>query len=68
MTIEAKDRLVDTIDDAAHRLGISRALAYQQIRAGELRAVKIGKKTLITRADQQAWLDSLPQLNTAAGA
>lgn len=68
MTIETKDRLVDTVTDAAHRLGISRTGIYAQIKAGKLRAVKAGGKTLITRADQEAWVASLSELNTAAGA
>ncbi len=67
MTIETKDRLVDTVPAAAYRLSISHTKIYDEIKAGRLRAVKMGGRTLIARADQQAWLDSLPQLNTAAG-
>lgn len=67
MTIETEDRLADTVPGTAYRLSISHTQIYAEIKAGRLRAVKMGGKTLITRADQQAWLDSLPQLNTAAG-
>ncbi|KQZ65566.1 hypothetical protein ASD67_00145 [Sphingopyxis sp. Root1497] len=68
MTIEATDRLVDTVTDTAHRLGLSRTGVYAQIKAGKLRAVKAGGKTLITRDDQAAWVASLSELKTAVGA
>jgi excisionase family DNA binding protein len=41
-----------------------RETAYQQIRAGRLRAVKLGRKTLILRADAEVWAASLPELRT----
>ena len=60
--------LVDRVPEAAKRLGLSKTGLYAQIRAGKLRAVKAGGKTLITRADQEAWIASLSELKTAAGA
>ena len=44
---------------------VCRETAYQQIRAGRLRAVKLGRKTLILRADAEIWAASLPELRTA---
>ena len=35
---------------------VGRSFAYEQIKAGRLRIVKIGAKTLILRADAEAWL------------
>lgn len=60
------DRLADSVERAAVRLGIGRSSVYTEIRAGRLRAVKMRGKTLITRADQQAWLDSLTAMAPAA--
>ena len=35
-----------------------------RIRARRLRAVKLGRKTLILRADAEVWAASLPELRT----
>jgi hypothetical protein len=43
---------------------VCRETAYQQIRGGRLRAVKLGRKTLILRADAEVWAASLPELRT----
>lgn len=67
MATENGEPLVDTVTAAAHRLGISRATLYREIKAGKLRAVKAARRTLITRADQEAWVASLTELKTAAG-
>jgi excisionase family DNA binding protein len=48
---------------AAYRL--CRETVYREIRARRLRAVKLGRKTLILRADAEAWAASLPELRTA---
>jgi excisionase family DNA binding protein len=48
------------------RNGIGRSFCYEQIKAGRLVAVKVGSKTYIKHEDEQAWLQSLPRLNTAA--
>ena len=68
MSAEKTEPLVDRVPEAAKRLGLSKTGLYAQIKAGKLRAVKVGGKTLITRADQEAWVASLSELNTAAGA
>ena len=67
MATEIGEPLVDTVTAAAQRVGISRATLYREIKAGKLRAVKAARRTLITRADQEAWVASLTELNTAAG-
>ena len=41
---------------------VCRETAYQQIRTGRLRALKVGRKTLILRADADSWAASLPEL------
>ena len=53
----------------ADRHGFSRSFVYALIGRGELRAVKVGKATRITRDDEEAWLQSLPRIGDAeAGA
>jgi excisionase family DNA binding protein len=53
-----------TLKDFCDAYRVCREKAYQQIRAGRLRAVKLGRKTLILRADADAWAASLPELRT----
>jgi len=40
--------------------GIGRSKAYQELNEGRLKAKKIGRKTLITNADE--WLAALPPI------
>lgn len=42
------------------RFGVSRSTAYREINAGRLKARKRGSRTIITAADAQEWLASLP--------
>jgi excisionase family DNA binding protein len=51
-----------TLKDFCDAYRVCRETAYQQIRTGRLRAVKVGRKTLILRADADAWAASLPEL------
>ncbi len=53
-----------TLRDFCDAYRVCRETAYQQIRAGRLRAVKLGRKTLILRADADAWAASLPEFRT----
>jgi excisionase family DNA binding protein len=50
------------INESNDRLGISRTTAYEEIKAGRLKAVKCGARTLIPMSSALAWLDSLPPL------
>ena len=45
------------------RYGIGRTHAYQEIAAGRLRAVKVGRRTLITHDAAEAWLAGLPEMS-----
>jgi excisionase family DNA binding protein len=58
--------MMDTIPQACARLKVSRSALYAQMRLGQLRAVKVGRRTLITRAEQQRWLSELPSAYPAA--
>ena len=47
---ESPGRLTWTVDEAAVALGISRALAYDAVRRGEIPAIKIGRRILVPRS------------------
>ena len=51
-----------TINEFCDRYGICRETAYQQIRTGKLRAVKLGRRTVLLAADVDAWAAGLPEL------
>jgi excisionase family DNA binding protein len=52
--------LADSVDTAAYRLGCGRAQLYKEIKAGRLKVRKLGRRTLVPRAEQEAWLAALP--------
>jgi excisionase family DNA binding protein len=54
-----------TIKELCEAYRLCREKAYQEIRAGRLRAVKLGRKTLILRTDAEVWAASLPELRAA---
>jgi excisionase family DNA binding protein len=41
---------------------VGRTLAYELINRGQLKAVKVGGKTLIPKTEARAWLASLPAI------
>jgi excisionase family DNA binding protein len=49
-TPAAEERLTYTLNEAARRLGISRALAYEAAHRGELPVCRIGRRVLVPRA------------------
>jgi excisionase family DNA binding protein len=46
--------------DAAAALGVSRAQVYELLAQGELHGRKMGRRTLISRAELVRYIDSLP--------
>jgi excisionase family DNA binding protein len=44
------------VTEAALITGLSRDLLYDQMRAGKLAFIKVGRRRVITRADLQAFL------------
>ena len=50
-----------TIPDAVKVSGMSRTSIYEALRRGDLTARKAGRRTLISFADLQAYLTSLPE-------
>lgn len=52
--------LAYSVAEACETARIGRTSLYEAIRAGELRAVKHSKRTLILAEDLRRWLESLP--------
>jgi hypothetical protein len=46
------------------RYGICRDTFYSEVKRGRLRALKLGKKTIVLRPDADAWAASLPALES----
>lgn len=55
-------RLVYSVSEACAIAGIRRTSLYKAIRAGQLCAIKIGRRTLIAAADLHRWLDDMPTI------
>lgn len=49
-----------TIAAFCRSFGIGRSLAYSEIAAGRLRVRKAGRRTLVLKADAEAWASNLP--------
>jgi excisionase family DNA binding protein len=58
----AGNRLAYPIDEFADAVGIGRSKLYAEIRAGKLKAKKLGSRTLITATEAHAYIDSLPDM------
>ena len=52
-------KLAYSITEAMAVIGIGRTMLYEQIKAGNIRIVKVGRRTLITAAAISEWLESL---------
>ena len=55
------ERLSHSPNDAAKILGIGRSTIFNLLARGELTALKLGTRTLITTAELERYLASLPQ-------
>ncbi|HDS1674846.1 helix-turn-helix domain-containing protein [Stenotrophomonas maltophilia] len=58
ISTNALDPLLHRIPDACRRLSVSRTTLYELIKAGEIRSVKIGTRSLIPEVDLQRVLSS----------
>ena len=50
-------RPVYSVDEFSQDFAVSRSTAYAEIRAGRLRAFKIGERTMVAGEDAMAWRD-----------
>lgn len=51
------ERITLTVEEAGERLGISRSLAYELVRRGELPAVRLGRRIVVPRQAIERVLD-----------
>lgn len=51
-----------TVAEAIQRFGIARTKLYESIRAGEIEAFKLGRRTLIRAESVRAYIDRLPRV------
>jgi excisionase family DNA binding protein len=61
-----EERLTYTLNEAAQRLGISRALAYEAAHRGELPVCRIGRRVLVPRAALLRLLEDGPSDSRSA--
>ena len=61
-----EERLTYTLNEAARRLGISRALAYEAAHRGELPVCRIGRRMLVPRAALLRLLEDGPSGSRSA--
>ena len=59
-------RLAYSVTESCVAAGIGRTHLYELIARGELRAVKVGRRTLILAADLDEWLQGLPSITSMA--
>lgn len=65
-SLSEESQLADSVAEAARNLGISRAQLYIEHREGRIEFRYLGRRTLVARAAQQAWLEALPTKRDAA--
>ena len=60
------EKIAYSINETARRASVGRDAIYAAINRGELRAAKLGKRSLVLDADLRAYLASLPALGPKA--
>ncbi len=60
-------RLVMSVTEAAGVLGISRGLAYELARTGQLPSLRLGRRLVVPRAALLSWLESATAPGARAG-
>lgn len=60
MTIP-KEKALYSIPEIIEMAGIGRTRLYQELNSGKLKAVKIGKRTCVTKPDLETWLSKLEE-------
>jgi excisionase family DNA binding protein len=62
MDVSSKEAFA--VREFCDRYGICRDTFYSEVKRGRLRALKVGKKTLVLKSDAESWAKSLPELGT----
>jgi excisionase family DNA binding protein len=55
------ERIAFSVDEAAESAGVGQTKLREEIRQGRLVARKVGKRTIITAPDLEAWAAQLPK-------
>lgn len=63
--MKASDFIDRSPRGVAKRNGISHGTVYAEIKAGRLKAKKLGRRTIITHEAEQEWLDNMPDFSVA---
>ena len=61
-----QERLTMTVEEAATLLGVSRALAYDLVRRGELPCLRLGRRVVVPRKALEDFIASCA-VDTASG-
>lgn len=59
LTVQADNRLLLTVDEAAERLGIGRSLMYELIGSGQVASIRVGRLRRITPESLSAYVAEL---------
>lgn len=54
-----QDRLTLSVEEAAELLGISRALAYELVRRGQLPRLRLGRRVVIPRKALEEFIEAV---------
>ena len=61
-------KLTFTVTEAARALGISRGLAYEMVKTGEIPSVRVGKRLVVPRRALEKLLEQPKPLNLTPAA
>jgi excisionase family DNA binding protein len=59
-------KMLHSVSDACALLGIGRTTLYELIKNGDLEATKVGRRTLLTTASLEAFIESRPKMGGTA--
>ena len=60
--------LLLTLAGFCARYSVGRTRAYEEIQAARLKAIKVGRRTMIKTTDAESWLESRPAIKPRAAA
>ena len=66
MVMQDKDKICYSIIEAASALSIGRSTLFKLLQSGEIKSFKFGARTLITQAELERFVSSLPVANFSA--
>lgn len=59
------NKLLLSVDEVIEGLGIGRTSVFALFKSGELKTIKIGRRTFVRPGDLQAFIDAASQRNAA---